>query len=529
MIQERPKVFVSYSRADVGFADELELALRDKGFEPLIDRHGIVAGEDWKQRLSELILACDTVVFILTDASANSDICAYEAAEAERLGKRMLAVTLGPVSPGIAPPPQLARINWIHCWRNPLVPGSNQTQGILELDRALRADLGWLRKRTVYQEQATRWRERGSMTDSPHLLRGDLITEALAWVRAVPAGHDIPSEVSAFIASSEVYEVKSRAEAASQLLRELQQHVRIMARAAQGGTWSWHTHRDQIDISDELRKLFGASKETLTFEELLAFALPDDHAILRSALEQVRSTHQIDVSFRIAKNTSVCWLDMIGAPTEVMATEAAVVVGSCMDVTAKREAEARANSLQLRLRDVIDSFPGPCALWDARRRLLHWNKPFGDLLCPSPNVLQVGASYDSIASASATFIASSLQNRTDLAIRLVELKSGEHLQIQERLTSGGGMLTIGVDITVVRRHELQLIELEGKLRDAITKIERSEQRHKEISRGFEERKRAAEVVASKVQKRLSKVLLIGIPLVTTLSVACATLLLKVMK
>ena len=38
---ERLKVFVSYARADVDFADQLVLALQDKGFEPKIDRHDI--------------------------------------------------------------------------------------------------------------------------------------------------------------------------------------------------------------------------------------------------------------------------------------------------------------------------------------------------------------------------------------------------------------------------------------------------------------------------------------------------------
>ena len=35
------KVFVSYSRADVAFADQLVLALEDKGFVAILDRHDI--------------------------------------------------------------------------------------------------------------------------------------------------------------------------------------------------------------------------------------------------------------------------------------------------------------------------------------------------------------------------------------------------------------------------------------------------------------------------------------------------------
>jgi TIR domain len=44
-------VFISYSRDDLDFADQLDAALDAYGFECLIDRHGISGGEDWKRRL----------------------------------------------------------------------------------------------------------------------------------------------------------------------------------------------------------------------------------------------------------------------------------------------------------------------------------------------------------------------------------------------------------------------------------------------------------------------------------------------
>ena len=58
------KVFVSYSRNDLDFADQLVAALELCGFEATIDRHGISGGEAWQQRLGALILEADTVVFV---------------------------------------------------------------------------------------------------------------------------------------------------------------------------------------------------------------------------------------------------------------------------------------------------------------------------------------------------------------------------------------------------------------------------------------------------------------------------------
>ena len=211
------RVFISYSRSEVHFADELELFLSNSGFRPLIDRNAIDAGEAWKERLGDLILAADTVVFVLSDTSAASTICRWEAEQSERLSKRILVVTPGSASSTIELPQQLAGINWISCWSNPAVPGSSQTRGFFDLSAALRSDLGWRRQQTVLQEQARRWTDRGAIANSPLLLRQDLLAEALDWARRIPKQARVPSDVAAFLAASEAHEAQLSAEATAGL------------------------------------------------------------------------------------------------------------------------------------------------------------------------------------------------------------------------------------------------------------------------------------------------------------------------
>src|SRR5262249_27890117 len=86
------RVFISYSRDDLKFADQLDAALDACGFECLIDRRGISDGEDWKRRLGSLIREADAVVFVLSSSSARSEICDWEVEEATRLNKRILPV-----------------------------------------------------------------------------------------------------------------------------------------------------------------------------------------------------------------------------------------------------------------------------------------------------------------------------------------------------------------------------------------------------------------------------------------------------
>jgi TIR domain len=77
------RVFISYSRDDLDFADQLNAALEACGFECFIDRHGISGGEEWKRRLENLIRESDTVVFVLSPTSARSEICAWEVEEGD--------------------------------------------------------------------------------------------------------------------------------------------------------------------------------------------------------------------------------------------------------------------------------------------------------------------------------------------------------------------------------------------------------------------------------------------------------------
>jgi hypothetical protein len=90
--QSIAKVFISYSRKDMTFADRLEAELRARGFEPLIDREEIYAFEEWWKRIELLIARADTVVFVLSPDSVGSEIALKEFSFAASLNKRFAPV-----------------------------------------------------------------------------------------------------------------------------------------------------------------------------------------------------------------------------------------------------------------------------------------------------------------------------------------------------------------------------------------------------------------------------------------------------
>jgi TPR repeat protein len=184
------RVFISYSRDDLDFADQLDAALAAYGFECLIDRHGISGGEDWKRRLGSLISEADTVVFVLTPNSARSPICDWEVEEATRLNKRILPIVCRPLE-GVSPPPRLRELNYIFFYKEPKVSESGFGTGLASLVAALNTDFDWLREHTRYLQRAMEWQAGGRPAN--RLLSGNDIREAKAWASARPKSAPEPT------------------------------------------------------------------------------------------------------------------------------------------------------------------------------------------------------------------------------------------------------------------------------------------------------------------------------------------------
>jgi WD40 repeat protein len=207
------KVFVSYSRTDVDFADQLVLALEDKGFQAILDLHDISGGEDWRERLGKLILSADAVVFVLTDKSAVSDVCLWEVTEAKRLGKRIIPVTPEPID-GMPLPAALSDINWIRFHKQKGVERSGFYFGVIATERALRVDLEWFRSQTRYSERAAEW---SVSRREDRLLRGDALNEAQAWLARTPTDAHPPDLVREYLAASGDAEERREAAAKADL------------------------------------------------------------------------------------------------------------------------------------------------------------------------------------------------------------------------------------------------------------------------------------------------------------------------
>jgi hypothetical protein len=201
------KVFISYSRQDSSaLADEIVTGLELLGFEPFLDRHDIAAGEDWEARLAKLIQAADTVVFVISPKSVQSERCQWEVDKSLERSKRLIPV-LGHAVPDADVPGTLTRLNYIY-----FTQGQSFARALGQLADALRVDLDWIREHTRLAELAARWLERKQ--PEALLLRSDELAAAQAWMAArAPEAPDITDPQRAFIgASADAEELRSNRE-----------------------------------------------------------------------------------------------------------------------------------------------------------------------------------------------------------------------------------------------------------------------------------------------------------------------------
>src|SRR5262245_24415173 len=196
----KAKVFISYSRDDINFADQLVAALEGTGFDPLIDRHSIPGGEDWKAQLRHMIVEADSIVFVLSPRSAASKLCEWEVEEADQLNKRLIPIVCASLD-GVSVPPRLANLNYIYFYADPKVSGSGFGYGLARLVAALNTDLGWIRDHTRLGAVAERWHTRKK--DVALLLRGDELEDAERWLARKPPNAPEPTELlRAFLTES---------------------------------------------------------------------------------------------------------------------------------------------------------------------------------------------------------------------------------------------------------------------------------------------------------------------------------------
>src|SRR4029079_1435321 len=87
-----PKVFISYSTKDAGFADLAKMKLKAEGVDVWLDHEDLRGGDEWREAIDRGIAKSDALLVILTPASCASSYVTYEWGFALGMGKRVIPI-----------------------------------------------------------------------------------------------------------------------------------------------------------------------------------------------------------------------------------------------------------------------------------------------------------------------------------------------------------------------------------------------------------------------------------------------------
>jgi two-component system, cell cycle sensor histidine kinase PleC len=248
------------------------------------------------------------------------------------------------------------------------------------------------------------------------------------------------------------------------------------------GLWDWDVSRGRIYWSDSMYKILGLHRtgRFLSFGEINALIHPQDGDLAHmTEMAAASKTGSVDHTFRI-RNADGDWT-WLRARAELVHEDAGRpphLVGIAVDISEQKMLAERTATADMRLRDALESVSEAFVLWDRNNRLVMCNSKFQRFHNLSNEAVLAGLTYREVMASGMPPVAQiTLGERSPAGAGTYEarLADGRWLQINERRTKDGGYVSVGTDITALKRHEEQLMDSERRLMATVADLRKSRQ------------------------------------------------------
>lgn len=272
--------------------------------------------------------------------------------------------------------------------------------------------------------------------------------------------------------------------------------INLTMEGAQAGFWESRSDSSTIRISDQLAHLIGRPEGgDLEVSEFMTFVMETDRANLLTAFERSVETKVLNASFRPQKDNGQKWLELSGREVKDHTGAHVHFAGIAADVTDRKSLDERLKMTERRLRNALEGYDGPFAIWDNRKRLLYWNGAYA-ITFNLETDLREGMSYDTVKLAAAGTIRQETPSESEPNTALVHLTTGRWFKMVERTTPEGGRISIGIDVTETTLSTNQLSRQKQKLKRLVAELERSEGLAAGLARKYAAEKERAERAAN---------------------------------
>ncbi|MEB3045540.1 PAS domain-containing sensor histidine kinase [Rhizobium mulingense] len=264
----------------------------------------------------------------------------------------------------------------------------------------------------------------------------------------------------------------------------LESNLRVETALSRGrcGLWDFDFENREFFWSRSMYDMLGlpGSDKTMGFGEAARLMHPDDGGLYEIARAIAKGhSGQVDQIFRMRHaGGHYVWMR---ARAQVIRSNSGRMhlIGIAMDVTEQHRLAQRYAEADQRLADAIECTSEAFVLWDKNDRLVMCNTHFQQAYGLPDSVLVPGTERSIVNAAAARPVierriadadGSGYSRTTE-----VQLADERWLQINERRTRDGGRVSVGTDITLMKRHQERLRESERRLMATIGDLSASRQ------------------------------------------------------
>jgi len=267
--------------------------------------------------------------------------------------------------------------------------------------------------------------------------------------------------------------------------------------------------RGRIYLTRSMRQLLGLPDMDgyMDLADFLQLQHPEERPIddlLEEQLLTGEQTFEQELRLRNQRDGTWLWLKLRGAlPAD--SGSAPHLVGIAIDITAQKRAAADKRDAELLLDQAIESIFESFALWDAGMRLVKCNSKFREFHGLPEDACRPGRAYADIMSEARCrcrkrefrYVLETAQGRE--TVMEMEMENGRWLQVSERHMPRAGYVSVGTDITELKRKQLELEKSRRELEQTVQALEHSQAeieyknaRLRRLARKYQQEKERAE-------------------------------------
>jgi two-component system, cell cycle sensor histidine kinase PleC len=261
------------------------------------------------------------------------------------------------------------------------------------------------------------------------------------------------------------------------------------------GLWDWRLSAGDIFWSASMFDILGmpAKGDFLSFGDVAKRIHPDD-AKLDNLIEELLNGQRkvFDQEFRMRHEKGHwVWLRARAALAPGQEENEPHLVGIVFDISRQKQLDKLNRDAEVRLKDAVENISEAFVLWDTESKLVLCNSKYQQFHSLPMEVCLPGTPYSIVASASKEPVVRQIlpgQSNDNSGARSMEVQisDGRWLQINERRTKDGGFVSVGTDITALKKQEEHLLRSERTLMTTVRDLQKERQLAEEQSQRLAE-------------------------------------------